>query len=69
VGVWFMGKLSGGELRPGSDAREVKFFALDRLPAAMAFPTDLLICQKLRRILIEEKDGLAQLCEEYREYF
>ena len=68
VGVWFMGKLSGGELQPGSDAREAKFFALDRLPGKMAFPTDLLICQKLKRILLDKKDGLAQLWEEYSEY-
>jgi hypothetical protein len=63
-----MGKLSGGELQPGSDAREAKFFALDRLPAKMAFPTDLLICQKLKRILLDKKDGLAQLWEGYSEY-
>ena len=68
VGVWFMGKLSGGELQPGSDAREAGFFALDRLPEKMAFPTDLLICQKLKRILLDSKDGIAQLCEEYAEY-
>jgi hypothetical protein len=64
-----MGKLSGGELQPGSDAREAKFFALDRLPEKMAFPTDLLICQKLKKILLDEKDGLAQWCEEYSEHF
>jgi 8-oxo-dGTP diphosphatase len=69
VGVWFMGKLSGGELQPGSDAREAKFFALHRLPAMMAFPTDLLICQKLEKILLDERDGLTQLCAEYEKYF
>ena len=69
VGVWFMGKLLGGELQPGSDAREARFFALDNLPGKMAFPTDLLICRKLRRILLEDKDGLARLCEEYSRYF
>jgi len=69
VGIWFMGKLSGGELQPGYDAREAKFFALDELPEKMAFPTDLLICQKLKEILIDDKDGLAQLCEEYSEHF
>ena len=68
VGVWFMGKLSGGALQPGSDAREAKFFALNRLPEKMAFPTDLLICQKLKRILLDKKDGLAQLWEGYSEY-
>jgi ADP-ribose pyrophosphatase YjhB (NUDIX family) len=69
VGVWFMGKLGGGELQPGSDAREAKFFALDSLPEKMAFPTDLLICQKLTSIILEEKDGLEQFCDEYAEYF
>ncbi len=69
VGVWFMGKLSGGVLQPGSDAREAKFFALDSLPEKMAFPTDLLICLRLKRIIQDEKDGLTRLCEEYREYF
>jgi hypothetical protein len=64
-----MGKLSGGVLQPGSDAREAKFFALDSLPEKMAFPTDLLICQKLKRLLLGEKDGLVQLCEEYADYF
>ena len=64
-----MGKVSGGELQPGSDAREAKFFALDRLPEKMAFPTDLLICQKLKKIVLDEKDGMARLCEEYGEYF
>ena len=69
VGVWFMGKLTGGELQPGSDAREAKFFTLDGLPEKMAFPTDLLICQKLRKIIREDRDGLAQFCMEYGEYF
>jgi hypothetical protein len=35
----------------------------------MAFPTDLLICQKLKRIILDNKDGLAHFCEEYGEYF
>jgi 8-oxo-dGTP diphosphatase len=61
--------VSGGELQPGSDAREAKFFALDRLPEKMAFPTDLLICQKLRSILLNERDGTAKFCEDYKEYF
>jgi len=68
VGIWFMGRLKGGELQPGSDAKEAKFFALDKLPGKMAFPTDLLICQKLKRLLLDEKDGLARLSEEYAEY-
>jgi ADP-ribose pyrophosphatase YjhB (NUDIX family) len=64
VGVWFLGKQAGGQLQPGSDAREARFFPLDRLPKEMAFPTDLLICQKLKKLLVGER-GLARLCEEY----
>ena len=66
VGVWFMGKLAGGELQPGSDAREAKFFALEGLPEKMAFPTDLLICTKLEKLL--EDEGLKKFCDEYSEY-
>lgn len=51
VGVWFMGKPAGGRLQPGSDAREAKFFSLDGLPENMAFPTDRLICEKLKKLL------------------
>ena len=68
VGVWFLGRLIGGQLQPGSDAREADFFALEALPERMAFPTDLLICEKLRKLIIDEKEGLARLCEEYSEY-
>jgi 8-oxo-dGTP diphosphatase len=48
VGVWFWGRPSGGRLEAGTDASEAKFFPLDALPEEMAFPTDLLVCGKLR---------------------
>ena len=51
VGVWFWGKKSGGTLRAGSDASEVEFFSIDDLPEQMAFPTDLMVCEKLKRCL------------------
>ena len=47
VGIWFRGEPTGGSIRPGSDASDVGFFSLDRLPP-MAFPTDLTVCRQLR---------------------
>lgn len=48
VGIWFWGSKSGGKLQAGSDADDVGFFALDELPERMAFPTDLMVCEKLK---------------------
>ena len=48
VGIWFMGTSFGGKLEAGSDASEVKFFPLSNLPKEMAFPTDILVCEKLK---------------------
>ncbi len=51
VGVWFLGKVKGGNLNPGSDSSEAKFFHLDELPLdSMAFPTDLLVCEKIKKV-------------------
>ena len=51
VGIWFWGKPVGGRLRAGSDVSEVRFFPMDELPEPMAFPTDLLVCEKLMRCI------------------
>lgn len=49
VGVWFWAENPRGDLRPGSDASDAGFYELDGLPSPMAFPTDLLVCEQLRR--------------------
>jgi 8-oxo-dGTP diphosphatase len=54
VGIWFWGRRAGGRLQAGSDAGEVRFFQLDALPQAMAFPTDLRVCEKLKRCLASD---------------
>ena len=51
VGIWFMGKIVGGTLSAGSDADDAKYFTLDNLPQDMAFPTDILVCEKLKSSL------------------
>jgi 8-oxo-dGTP diphosphatase len=61
VGVWFLSRASGGTLSPGSDAEEARFFPINELPAAMAFPTDLLVCKKLRELLAPDGDALEAL--------
>ena len=48
VGIWFLGSCTGGKLMAGSDAQEARFFPLDAIPKKMAFPTDLLIIEKLK---------------------
>ena len=54
VGIWFWGKNTGGQLRAGSDAAEVGLFSIDDLPEPMAFPTDLMVCEKLKRCLASD---------------
>jgi ADP-ribose pyrophosphatase YjhB (NUDIX family) len=51
VGIWFWGWQTGGTLEPGSDAQEAAFFPIERLPDPMAFPTDVLVCRRLRSCL------------------
>lgn len=54
VGIWFWGNRTGGTLQAGSDADDVEFFSPDSLPQPMAFPTDLLVCEKLKRCLASQ---------------
>jgi ADP-ribose pyrophosphatase YjhB (NUDIX family) len=49
VGIWFRGDVIGGRLAAGDDLRDVAYFSLDALPAALAFPTDRLVLDQLRR--------------------
>jgi 8-oxo-dGTP diphosphatase len=49
VGIWFRGTVIGGELRPDDDLDEVAYIPLPRLPENLAFPTDRLVLEQLRR--------------------
>ena len=51
VGIWFWGNCTGGKMIPGSDAQDVRFFSLDKIPEEIAFPTDLLVIEKLKRLV------------------
>jgi ADP-ribose pyrophosphatase YjhB (NUDIX family) len=68
VGVWFLGKMASGHLHPGSDAREADFFPLDSLPSTMAFPTDVLICDRIRRLLANGGEALERLRRQFTDY-
>ena len=49
VGIWFRGAITGGRLQAGDDLDAVDYFPLDRLPCPLAFPTDRLALERLRR--------------------
>lgn len=46
VGIWFLARSWRGDLRPGDDVDEVRFFPLSALPD-LAFPTDAVVLAKL----------------------
>lgn len=47
VGIWFCTHVAAGELQPGDDIDAVSFYELDNIPD-MAFPTDLIVIEKLK---------------------
>ena len=49
VGIWFRGEPAGGRPSAADDLDRVEFFALDALPGEIAFPTDRLVLEDLRR--------------------
>jgi len=58
VGVWFRGRRTGGELVAGDDADEARFVPLHAVDVELAFPTDELIIDQLRRELDDRSDVL-----------
>lgn len=49
VGIWFTGVQTGGSLQAADDLDKVVFFPLNALPEELAFPTDRLVLDRLRR--------------------
>ncbi len=47
VGLWFAGRVVGGDLRAGDDLTEVAFFPVAQSPQPLAFPTDALVAGEL----------------------
>ena len=49
VGIWFHGTAIGGVLQAGPDLDAVEYFPTDAPPGPLAFPTDRLVLEQLRR--------------------
>lgn len=55
VGVWFKGEVIGGTLRAGSDLTDVNYFSIKEIYSLdMAFPTDLLVIEKILKEVCDE---------------
>lgn len=48
VGIWFLAKVVGGELRASDDLEELRFFPIDDPPPDLAFEGDRLVIEQLR---------------------
>jgi 8-oxo-dGTP diphosphatase len=48
VGVWLRGEVVDGQLAPGDDLDEARYFELDAVPEDLAFPTDRMVLDLLR---------------------
>jgi ADP-ribose pyrophosphatase YjhB (NUDIX family) len=46
VGIWYLGKRKGGDLRAGGDICQVDFFPLNKIPT-LKFPTDRQVVKQL----------------------
>ena len=49
VGIWFYATVTGGHLQAGDDLDAVDYFSLSSLPARLAFPTDKVVLEQLKR--------------------
>lgn len=53
VGIWFLGDVVGGSMQAGDDLDIVDHFPLDATPEPLAFPTDRLVLEQLRREILK----------------
>lgn len=49
LGIWFSGRVLGGEMAASSDVCEVRFFPLEAPPPDLAFEADRRLIEKLQR--------------------
>ncbi len=68
VGIWLRARPTGGTLQASDDADVVQFFALDDLPADLAFPTDRLVLAQLLAERDQPDASVGQLTGEMHEF-